>query len=91
MKWSVEISQKGQDDINRLDESVRIKIEDKIIWLAEHAEEIIHQHLKSLPEDLIGLCKMRVGDWRILYWPHENIKTLRIYRIFHRSIAYKNL
>jgi len=37
MKWLIEISQKGQDDIDRLDESIRTKIEDKIIWLAEHA------------------------------------------------------
>ena len=54
MMWSIEISQKGQDDIERLDEAIRIKIENKIVWLAEHAEEIIHQHLKSMPEDLIG-------------------------------------
>lgn len=91
MMWSIEISKKGQEDIDGLDKSIQIKIENKIVWLAEHTEEIIHQNLKSMPEDLIGLCKIRLGDWRILYWPHKKIKTLRIYRIFHRSIAYKNL
>ena len=21
-----------------------------------------------MPDDLAGLCKLRIGDWRILYW-----------------------
>lgn len=28
-----------------------------------------------MPDDLAGLCKLRVGDWRILYWLYHTEKT----------------
>ena len=44
-----------------------------------------------MPEDLAGLCKLRVGDYRILYWIYPAKKTVRIYRIQHRSEVYRKL
>ena len=38
-----------------------------------------------MPDDLAGLCKLRVGDWRILYWVYHPETLIRIYRIQHRS------
>jgi len=38
-----------------------------------------------MPDDLAGLCKLRIGDWRILYWIYHAQKIARIYRIQHRS------
>ena len=31
-----------------------------------------------MPEDLAGLCKLRVGDWRILYWIYHAETVVRI-------------
>jgi mRNA interferase RelE/StbE len=44
-----------------------------------------------MPEDLAGLCKLRVGDYRILYWNYSGQKLIRIYRIQHRSEVYRRL
>jgi len=44
-----------------------------------------------MPDDLSGLCKLRVGDWRILYWIYQAEQIVRIYRIQHRSEVYREL
>src|SRR5204862_203444 len=51
-----------------LDATVGASIERKILWLAENASGMVHRRLVGMPEDLAGLCKLRIGDWRILYW-----------------------
>jgi mRNA interferase RelE/StbE len=52
---------------------------------------MIHRRLVGMPDDLAGLCKLRVGDWRILYWIYHPEKIVRIYRIQHRSEVYRDL
>jgi mRNA interferase RelE/StbE len=66
-------------------------VERKIIWLAQNAAVMIHRRLVGMPEDLAGLCKLRVGDWRIIYWIYHAEKIVRIYRIPHRSEVYRDL
>ena len=40
--------------------------EKAILWLAENAPDLIYRRLVGMPEELSGLCKVRVGDYRIL-------------------------
>jgi len=44
-----------------------------------------------MPADLAGLCKLRVGDYRILHWNYPAQKMVRVYRIQHRSEVYRRL
>lgn len=52
---------------------------------------MVHRRLVGMPADLAGLCKLRVGDYRILYWNYPAHKLVRIYRIQHRSEVYRRL
>jgi mRNA-degrading endonuclease RelE of RelBE toxin-antitoxin system len=52
---------------------------------------MIHRRLVGMPDDLAGLCKLRVGDWRILHWIYHPEQVVRIYRIQHRSEVYRDL
>ena len=63
-------------------EAVQSKIDDMGLRLATFA----HQRLSGRSE-----CKLRVGDYRILYWIYPAKKLVRIYRIQHRSEAYRSL
>jgi mRNA interferase RelE/StbE len=81
----------GQISLNELDATVGAAVERKIIWLAQNAAAMIHRRLVGMPDDLEGLCKLRVGDWRILYWIYHTEKIVRIYRIQHRSEVYRDL
>jgi mRNA-degrading endonuclease RelE of RelBE toxin-antitoxin system len=52
---------------------------------------MVHRRLVGMPDELSGLCKLRVGDYRILYWIYPGKKRVRIYRVQHRSEVYRNL
>ena len=68
MAYRVEVSQKADAQLSELDPSVGAAVERKIIWLAQNAADMVHRRLIGMPDDLAGLCKLRVGNWRILYW-----------------------
>jgi len=68
MGYRVEVSLRADSQLAELDATVGASIERKILWLAENASGMVHRRLVGMPEDLAGLCKLRIGDWRILYW-----------------------
>ena len=76
------------DDLRDLDPPVRKRIAEKIEWLQEQAGQIRHQRLKDLPKDLRGLCRYRVGDYRVLYWIYSERREIRVYAVIHRRTAY---
>lgn len=63
----------------------------KIEWLKANADRIIHHQLSSLPDDLKGLCRFRVGDYRVIYWIYHSLKTIKIYEVEHRSKDYRSI
>jgi mRNA interferase RelE/StbE len=75
----------------KLDKPIQRRIAQKIDWLAENADKVIHHPLKSLPDDLRGLCKVRVGDYRIIYWVSDDTKHIKIYEIEHRGKDYRSI
>ena len=64
----VEIGKQADAQLAALDAVVGASVERRIQWLADNAEIAVHRRLVGMPEDLSGLCKLRVGDWRVLYW-----------------------
>jgi mRNA interferase RelE/StbE len=89
MSYRVEIGSKADAQLAGLDSAVGAGIERKILWLSENAAVMIHRRLVGMPDDLAGLCKLRIGDWRILYWIYHKEEVVRIYRIQHRSEVYR--
>ena len=90
MSYQVEIGSKADAQLAGLDTAIGAGVERKIQWLAENAAVMIHRRLVGMPDDLAGLCKLRVGDWRILYWVYHREEIIRIYRIQHRSEVYRD-
>jgi len=91
MAYRVEVGPKARRQLAELDVAVGSAVERKIIWLAQNADIMVHRRLVCMPDDLAGLCKLRVGDWRILYSVYHAEKIVRIYRIQHRSEVYRDL
>jgi len=81
----------AEDSFKKLDPPTQRRIAQKIDWLLENADTIIHHPLKSLPDDLHGLCRMRTGDYRIIYWVYTEIKQVKIYDIEHRGRDYRSI
>jgi mRNA interferase RelE/StbE len=89
MAYRVEVGSQAVAQLADLDPVIGTSVERKILWLAESAAAMLHRRLAGMPDDLAGLCKLRVGDWRILYWVYHSEKIVRIYRIQHRSEVYR--
>jgi mRNA interferase RelE/StbE len=81
----------AEDSFKKLDKPIQKRIAQKIDWLAENADQVIHHPLTSLPEDLRGLCRMRLGDYRIIYWVYAEAKHIKIYDIEHRGKDYRSI
>ncbi len=90
MPYRVEIGSKADAQLAELDPAIGASVERKILWLSENAVVMIHRRLVGMPDDLAGLCKLRVGDWRILYWVYHREEIVCIYRIQHRSEVYRS-
>ena len=91
MSYQVEIGGKADAQLAGLDTAIGAGVERKIQWLADNAAGMVHRRLVGMPADLAGLCKLRVGDYRILYCVYHSQKLLRLYRIQHRSEVYRDL
>ena len=91
MAYQIEIGPRAQTQFDALDPTLAASLERKIIWLGTNAENIVHRRLVGMPDELQGLCKLRVGDYRVLYWIYPQHKLIRLYRIQHRSEVYRSL
>jgi mRNA-degrading endonuclease RelE of RelBE toxin-antitoxin system len=74
-----------------LDAAIGGSVERKIVWLVDNAETVVHRRLVGMPDDLAGFRKLRVGDYRIIYWVYHPQALVRIYRIQRRSEVYRQL
>lgn len=89
MAYRLVVLPSAETDLENLDPEVRRRILRRVIWLGESAPRMVHHQLTNMPDDLIGLCRLRVGDYRILYWVCHQRKELKVYRIRHRSEVYR--
>ncbi len=71
----------AEESFKKLDPSTQGRIAQRIDWLSGNADKIIHHPLKSLPDDLHGLCRMRTGeraDEEVILKPVEKELPLHI-------------
>ena len=89
--YKVTLLPDAEKSFKKLDKPVQQRIAEKIDWLASNSDKIIHHPLVSLPDDLKGLCRIRVGDYRIIYWIYSADRQIKIYEIDHRSKDYRSV
>ncbi len=66
--YRIEIGPKAHEQLAVLDTAIGASVERKILWLGQNAASMLHRRLVGMPDESGGLCKLRVGDYRILYW-----------------------
>ena len=85
-EYRIRILQAASRDLERLDKPIGRRIVQRINWLAVNLDAI---RLEALTDELAGLYKLRVGDYRIFYevlWEEE---TIVIHAIGHRREIYR--
>ena len=93
MPYTIEIAGKADAQLAALDSAIGASVERKIQWLAENAAGMVHRRLVGMPEDLAGLCKLRVGDYRFSIGciPRRNSSASTAFNTAPKSIANSDL
>lgn len=82
----VEFTPTAAEDLARLNKPVAQRIFTKIRWLAENFPMLTPEPLTG---QWVGVYKLRVGDYRVLY-TFDNVETsITVHFIRHRREVYK--
>jgi mRNA interferase RelE/StbE len=84
-KYSLEIKHSAQRELDSLDDSVFTRIDRKILALAENPRPSGCKKLRGYK----GQWRVRVGDWRIVYFIDDDAKLVTITRVAHRREVYE--
>lgn len=91
MAYRVLILPTADNQIAELPKTIRRRIYDRLRWLEASAHIMVHHTLVGMPAHLEGLCKLRSGDYRILYWKYPDRELIEVYGVRHRSEVYRKL
>ncbi len=80
VKWS----DNGLTNLETLDTVIRERILIKISWLGENFQKIVPE---KLHQELSGLYKIRIGDYRAIYSVKQDVITIEA--VGHRRDIYK--
>lgn len=72
--------------LGSLDKPVSRRIMTRISWLSEHLDDVTPVSLKG---SFSGACRLRVGDWRVIYSFDIETRIIFIHLVGHRSQIYR--
>ena len=82
VRWSADALR----DLEKIDSIIARRIVAKVIWLGENFSDILPE---KLHQNLKGLYKLRVGDYRVVYSLRRDVIT--ILAVGHRRNIYDKL
>ncbi len=84
-KYSVEIKQSAQKELDALDDQLFARMDRKILSLAANPRPAGCKKLRGYKD----LWRIRIGDWRVVYIIDDDAKIVAVTRIAHRRDVYK--
>ena len=84
-KYSLEIKQSAQKELDALDDALFTRIDRKILALADNTRPSGCKKLKGYKDQ----WRVRIGDWRVLYIIDDAAKLVTVTRIAHRREVYE--
>ena len=85
MSYSVTFEPESITDLDLITDLIRLRILNKIKWLAINFEQITPL---PLTREWSGFYKLRVGDYRVIYEFDRESRIIIIIRVGHRSEVY---
>ncbi|MDH5640844.1 MAG: type II toxin-antitoxin system RelE/ParE family toxin [Nitrospira sp.] len=70
-------------DLASIDRPMAQRLLDKCKWLTSNVDNLRHE---PIADDLWGLCKYAVGDWRIFYVIDRTEQLVDIHAILPRNV-----
>jgi mRNA interferase RelE/StbE len=84
-KYSLEIKRSAQKELDPLNDTVFRRIDSKILVLADNPRPSGCKKLRGYKDQ----WRIRVGDWRIVYFIDDSSKLVTITRVAHRREVYE--
>jgi mRNA interferase RelE/StbE len=84
--YHIRVLEEASRELARLDKPVGRRIAERVNWLAANLDSI---RPEALTGDLIGLYKLRVGDYRVIYEVIRDEKIIAIHAVGHRREIYR--
>jgi mRNA interferase RelE/StbE len=84
-KYSLEIKQSAQKELDALDDALFARIDRKILALADNPRPPGCKKLRGYRDQ----WRVRVGDWRVVYVIDDGAKHVTITRVAHRREVYE--
>ena len=85
LKYSLEIRQSAQKELDALDDALFARIDRRILALADNPRPAGCKKLKGYKDQ----WRIRVGDWRVVYIIDDAAKLISVMRIAHRREVYE--
>jgi mRNA interferase RelE/StbE len=82
--YSVVINSSAQKELDALDDTVFRRIDRKILALAENPRPAGCKKLKGYRDQ----WRIRIGDWRVVYFVDDSAKRVSVTRVAHRREVY---
>lgn len=84
-KYSLEIKQSAHKELDALNDAVFARIDRKILALADNPRPPGCKKLRGYKDQ----WRIRVGDWRVVYFIDDGTKLVTITRVAHRREVYE--
>ncbi len=84
-KYSIEIKQSAQKELDALDDKLFGRIDKKILALSGDPRPTGCKKLKGYKDH----WRIRIGDYRVIYIINESAKTVAVTHIAHRREVYE--
>lgn len=86
--YNVEFSESALKSLKKLDKYTIRVIKNWVVKNLVDCDDT-RVHGKALKGNLAGIWRYRVGDYRLFADIHDNVVTIEIFEIAHRSKIYK--
>ena len=88
MTWHVEYTSAARKELRKMGRVNAARILD---WMDKHIDGCEDQRVtgKGLTANRSGQWRYRIGDYRVLCLLRDEVVTVEVFRIRHRSEAYK--
>ena len=84
VKYSLEIKQSAQKELDALEDTLFTRIDRKILALADNPRPAGCKKLRGYKDQ----WRIRIGDWRVLYIVDDRAKVITITGVAHRREVY---
>ena len=84
-KYSIEIKKSARKELGALDDALFTRIDRKILALADDPRPAGCKKLRGYKDQ----WRIRIGDWRVVYFIDDDGKRVTIARVAHRREIYE--